>query len=74
MDDAEHGPREGVSVQQVREELGHIPQLVGLQPVYVPVLCRKSHHEGLLVEGAYEAEALAKASLEAARSKADAAR
>ena len=37
-------PRDGVCMQQVREELGHVPQLVGLQAVDCLVL----FHEDLL--------------------------
>ena len=49
FDDLEHLPADGVGVQEMREELGHVSELPSLQPVDSVVGVNEDLHEGLLV-------------------------
>ena len=60
-------PGDGVSGEQVREELGDIAQLVGLQPVYEAVLAAEAVLEHLLVLPLDVAEALRQQAIVPAR-------
>ena len=58
MDVLQHRPWKGIRMEQVREELGHVPQLVGFESVDALVLLDKALVKSGLVFVIDEAETL----------------